>query len=60
MHLLCGCVESDSQIVVTYTVQPLDTLSSTADLLASDVIGMQSLYIICKRESVQGLLLLGE
>nr|XP_027099333.1 lysM domain receptor-like kinase 3 [Coffea arabica] len=43
MHLLCGCVESDSQIVVTYTVQPLDTLSSIADLLASDVDGIQSL-----------------
>ena len=43
MHLLCGCVESDSQIVVTYTVQPHDTLSSIADLLASDVNGIQSL-----------------
>ncbi|KAL3501149.1 hypothetical protein ACH5RR_035598 [Cinchona calisaya] len=43
MHLLCGCVESDSQIVVTYTVQRFDTLSTIADLLASDVSGIQSL-----------------
>ncbi|XWS63707.1 hypothetical protein CRYUN_Cryun06bG0124700 [Craigia yunnanensis] len=28
MHLLCGCLESQSEIIVTYTVQPGDVLSA--------------------------------
>ncbi|KAM6589348.1 hypothetical protein CsatA_011953 [Cannabis sativa] len=43
MHLLCGCLESDSQIVVTYTVQDHDTLSSIATLLSAkfdDLVGL--------------------
>ncbi|XP_010100381.2 lysM domain receptor-like kinase 3 [Morus notabilis] len=35
MHLLCGCSESDSQIIVTYTVQDHDTLSDIATLLSA-------------------------
>lgn len=37
MHLLCGCVETDSQVVVTYTVQMRDTISSIAALLSAKV-----------------------
>lgn len=37
IHLLCGCIESNSQIVVTYTVQVNDTLSEIANLLYADV-----------------------
>lgn len=43
MHLLCGCVETDSQIVVTYTVQYSDTLSSIGDLLSAQVNGIEKL-----------------
>lgn len=43
MHLLCGCVENDSQIVVTYTVQYSDTLSSIGDLLSAQVNGIEKL-----------------
>ncbi|XP_057495609.1 lysM domain receptor-like kinase 3 [Actinidia eriantha] len=35
IDLLCGCVESDSQIMVTYTVQLHDTLSDIAIKLAA-------------------------
>lgn len=37
LHLLCGCVEKESQIVVTYTVQPGDTLSSISALLTAQI-----------------------
>ena len=37
MHLLCGCARSDSQVMVTYTVQETDTLSDIADLLSAEV-----------------------
>lgn len=43
LHLLCGCVDNDSQVVVTYTVQPTDTLSSIATLLSAEVDGIQKL-----------------
>ncbi|KAH6809600.1 hypothetical protein C2S51_027383 [Perilla frutescens var. frutescens] len=43
LHLLCGCVDKDSQIVVTYTVQPTDTLSSIAALLSAEVDGTENL-----------------
>lgn len=35
LHLLCGCVDNDSQVVVTYTVQAHDTLSSLSSLLTA-------------------------
>jgi LysM repeat protein len=37
IHLPCGCVESDSQTVVTYTVQDKDTLSYIATLLSAQL-----------------------
>ncbi|KAK1408695.1 hypothetical protein QVD17_40687 [Tagetes erecta] len=37
MHLLCGCADADSQTMVTYTVEPHDTLSDIADRLSADV-----------------------
>ncbi|KAK9292946.1 hypothetical protein L1049_020928 [Liquidambar formosana] len=37
MHLLCGCVENNSQSVVTYTVQQNDTLSDIATLLSAKI-----------------------
>lgn len=43
MHLLCGCVETDAQIVVTYTVQYSDTLSSIGDLLSAQLDGIEKL-----------------
>ncbi|KAK7386768.1 hypothetical protein VNO78_27104 [Psophocarpus tetragonolobus] len=43
IHLPCGCSESDSQVVVTYTVQPNDTLTTIANLLNSTLAGMLSL-----------------
>lgn len=42
MHLLCGCVKKTTQIVVTYTVQPQDTLSDIATLLSAEVDEIQS------------------
>ena len=43
MHLLCGCPESDSQIVVTYTVQDHDTLSYITTLLSAKMENLLSL-----------------
>ncbi|XP_060669096.1 lysM domain receptor-like kinase 3 [Ziziphus jujuba] len=43
MHLLCGCVESDTQTVATYTVQLHDTVSSIATLLSAKVENVVSL-----------------
>ncbi|KAL0357892.1 UNVERIFIED_CONTAM: LysM domain receptor-like kinase [Sesamum calycinum] len=37
LHLLCGCVDDDSQVVVTYTVQPHDTVSTIATVLSAEV-----------------------
>ncbi|KAI7735499.1 hypothetical protein M8C21_017857 [Ambrosia artemisiifolia] len=42
MHLLCGCAETDAQVMVTYTVEPLDTLSDIADRLSADVTEIES------------------
>lgn len=36
VKLLCGCIEDESKIVVTYTVQSHDTLSQIASLLWAD------------------------
>ncbi|KAK3223441.1 hypothetical protein Dsin_010466 [Dipteronia sinensis] len=41
MNLLCGCVENEAQVVVTYTVQNHDTLSSIANLLSAEISGVQ-------------------
>nr|GMD98851.1 lysM domain receptor-like kinase 3 [Ipomoea batatas] len=43
LSLVCGCVEKESQIVVTYTVQPKDTLSSISSLLTAQISEMESL-----------------
>lgn len=43
LSLLCGCVEKESQIVVTYTVQPNDTLSSISALLTAQISEIESL-----------------
>lgn len=42
IHLLCGCLGSDSK-VVTYTVQDGDTLNDIAKLFSSSLGGIQSL-----------------
>ncbi|GAY36258.1 hypothetical protein CUMW_020980 [Citrus unshiu] len=43
IHLLCGCVESGTQVVVTYTVQQQDTLSIIATLLSAEISGIESM-----------------
>ncbi|KAA8542264.1 hypothetical protein F0562_023600 [Nyssa sinensis] len=43
MHLVCGCAERESQVVVTYTVQEDDTLSEIAELLSAKVSGIENL-----------------
>ncbi|KAF8016499.1 hypothetical protein BT93_H1882 [Corymbia citriodora subsp. variegata] len=43
MYLLCGCVEGDSQTVVTYSVQQHDTLTNIADLLSAELSSIQSM-----------------
>ncbi|XP_071695654.1 lysM domain receptor-like kinase 3 [Rutidosis leptorrhynchoides] len=37
MHLLCGCTVTDSQVMITYTVEQHDTLSDIASRLSADV-----------------------
>ncbi|XP_016647040.1 PREDICTED: lysM domain receptor-like kinase 3 [Prunus mume] len=43
IHLPCGCVESDSQIVVTYTVQEHDTLSDIGTLLSAKLENIENM-----------------
>ncbi|XP_061376712.1 lysM domain receptor-like kinase 3 [Gastrolobium bilobum] len=43
IHIPCGCSESGSQIVVTYTVQQNDTPTSIANLLNATLDGILSL-----------------
>lgn len=43
INLPCGCVESDSQTVVTYTVQDQDTVAGIAALLSAQQSDIQSL-----------------
>jgi hypothetical protein len=43
VHLPCGCVESDSQTVVTYTVQDKDTVAGIAALLSAQLSDIQRL-----------------
>ncbi|XP_077253554.1 lysM domain receptor-like kinase 3 [Tasmannia lanceolata] len=40
IHLLCGCLGENSQVVVTYTVQQGDTLTDIAVLLSSSLDGI--------------------
>ncbi|KAM0027007.1 putative protein kinase RLK-Pelle-LysM family [Helianthus debilis subsp. tardiflorus] len=42
MHLLCGCADTDSQVMATYTVEPLDTLSDIANRLSAEVSEIES------------------
>ncbi|KAL2344376.1 hypothetical protein Fmac_005661 [Flemingia macrophylla] len=43
IHIPCGCLESNSQIVTTYTVQSNDTTTMIANLLNATLAGMQSM-----------------
>ncbi|XP_059636019.1 lysM domain receptor-like kinase 3 [Cornus florida] len=43
MHLLCGCVESDTHIVVTYAVQQGDTLADISTLLSAKISDIESM-----------------
>ena len=43
LHIPCGCSESDSQIVVTYTVQRSDTTTAIANLLNATLGDMVSM-----------------
>ncbi|XP_073057611.1 lysM domain receptor-like kinase 3 [Primulina eburnea] len=43
IHLLCGCVDDDSQVVVTYTVQEQDTVYSISVLLSAQNGQLESL-----------------
>lgn len=43
IHIPCGCSESDSQIVITYTVQPNDTTTMIANTLNATLSGMPSM-----------------
>ncbi|KAF2293292.1 hypothetical protein GH714_040667 [Hevea brasiliensis] len=43
IHLLCGCIQAESQEIVTYTVQENDTLSGIAELLTAKLSGIQGL-----------------
>ncbi|KAL8215916.1 hypothetical protein R6Q57_022753 [Mikania cordata] len=36
LHLVCGCLEDESQKVVTYTIQPADTLIGISKLLSAN------------------------
>lgn len=45
-NLPCGCVEEDSQVVVTYTVQDHDTLSGIGSGLSAKVDGIEKLNTI--------------
>lgn len=51
IHLMCGCAESDSQIIVTYTVQGFDTLSDIAALLSARTSEIQRLNKILMENS---------
>ncbi|XP_059636018.1 lysM domain receptor-like kinase 4 [Cornus florida] len=43
MHLLCGCVGSESQIVVTYTVQQGDTLVGISTQLSAKISDIENM-----------------
>ncbi|KAK3028187.1 hypothetical protein RJ639_039470 [Escallonia herrerae] len=49
IHLLCGCAERDSQIVVTYTVQQHDTISDIGTLLSAQISEIEKLNKILTR-----------
>ncbi|XP_055959683.1 uncharacterized protein LOC126657304 [Mercurialis annua] len=52
VHLLCGCVESESQIVVTFTVQLHDTISNIATRLSSTTTGILNMNSFLNNEDV--------
>ncbi|KAK4493528.1 hypothetical protein RD792_018137 [Penstemon davidsonii] len=43
LHLLCGCVATESQVVVTYSVQAHDTVSTISNLLTAESDGIEKL-----------------
>lgn len=49
LYLVCGCLDTDSQVVVTYTVQTADTLSSIGALLSAEVDGIERLNTFVKK-----------
>lgn len=51
VHLLCGCVQSEAEIVVTYTVQKQDTLSKIGEELSAEVSKIQGLNTNLARNS---------
>ncbi|XP_047312485.1 lysM domain receptor-like kinase 3 [Impatiens glandulifera] len=48
LHILCGCVAKDSQVVVTYTVQEHDILSDIAIRLSTTVQAILDLNTLVK------------
>lgn len=50
IHLLCGCVQDDAEVVVTYTVQEQDTLSKIGTKLSAEVSKIQSLNMILAQD----------
>lgn len=51
INLICGCVESSSQVIVTYTVQDHDTLSDISALLLARITGIQTLNEVLLKNS---------
>lgn len=43
IHLPCGCVDSNSQLVATYTVQEKDTLTDISTLLSAKIENIESM-----------------
>ncbi|KVH95553.1 Concanavalin A-like lectin/glucanase, subgroup [Cynara cardunculus var. scolymus] len=50
LHLLCGCTETDSKIMVTYTVQQHDILIDIANRLSAEVDEIQHANSVLLRE----------
>ncbi|PKI31163.1 hypothetical protein CRG98_048445 [Punica granatum] len=59
IYLMCGCIKNDDQEVVTYTVQPSDTLLTIASMLSSVMSNIQSLSRILNFNEDQNFILPG-
>ncbi|OWM76100.1 hypothetical protein CDL15_Pgr009746 [Punica granatum] len=57
IYLMCGCIKNDDQEVVTYTVQPSDTLLTIASMLSSVMSNIQSLSRILNFNEDQNFIL---
>lgn len=51
IHLPCGCIQSDSQIVVTYTVQQNDIVTGIANLLSATPTDIQNMNEVLANEA---------